>query len=187
MFLQVARSAAVKRRWYCISLSLSSASSSSSSYLQVYPVIPPAQGLNQRQIKRVSIIIIVGFPNPLAFQVMQGPCLCHHGNHHRQKIAAIILNHHDHTDCFSLTRKYAISLHPLGLIRFKNRWFENIFSPWNICIKIDRFWPAKKNPGCRIIGRWKYPDIVQMICEGVSPELMEELNACQEFITLPGL
>ena len=33
----------------------------------------------------------------------------------------------------------------------------------------------------------KYQNSVQLICEGVEPALMEELEACQEFITLPGL
>ena len=33
----------------------------------------------------------------------------------------------------------------------------------------------------------KYQNSVQLICEGVETALMEELEACQEFITLPGL
>ena len=31
-----------------------------------------------------------------------------------------------------------------------------------------------------------YQNSMQLICEGLEPALMEELEACQEFITLPG-
>ena len=94
---------------------------------KVYPVIPPAQGLNQRQINRVSftiiniaVIVIVTIDVLIKFVTPKNHCHCHcHCHCHKYH-------------CYSLTRKSMISMHPLGLTRCT----DNIYDFRNIAYNL---------------------------------------------------
>ena len=120
----------LKKHVITIIISTSTTISITFTLKKVYPVIPPAQGLNQRQINRVSFTIInIAIITIITIDVLIAKkCLL-------QVFTVIItaINSFIVIVCYSLTRKSMISMLPLGLTRCTDNIYDLRNTAYSFC------------------------------------------------------